>query len=942
MSGDGPQLVVEHSTPDSKRKPPSLNEDDLEEEEEDDWENMDSFQLAKTPVKVPPMSPTPSSPHSMKVYDSSFLLQFRTECPSRHVKTFFPEHYEAIERKKAEARAEQEAAARAKEAKEAARREEASLRYGRGRGQPGSGMGQQLFQQRRVGFGQYNNSPLGAAFGGPQQEGNQRRQQQHPHAKLEHRCDKPFKKVAPTDATQKTAKAVQGILNKITPEKYDNLVDKICKEIFVFNVYDPNDETAMNVLDNMIGMTFEKALAEPQWSNMYADVCKHLCDVASAASQNSEPTSGGDSQPVPLGLFRRLLIDRCQSEFEAGVEVDSDDKLRKRRVANMKFIGELFKRSLLTEKIMHDVIQRLLLGGGAEDHMPTAEEIEVLCKLWMTVGKILDRPQAQRYIEYYFTQMTRLSKTFPESRLRFMLLDVIELRGNKWVPRREKDEAKKISEIEEGFARKQSGRDLGGRRNSRSPPNPYVSIPVKNLDPLRGRGGSSGGPSTPVTSTGSGYRNRSPTPPPQSPTTAPLPVHHQTHHNSRGGGQKKWKQKGQVEGRSPSPPAPRAPVSPPQPTPSTATTAPTLSVEAMDTKAQWLIGEFLQSSDADEFMGCMSDMGKVNHSLFFGRAIYRVIEQAKLQDERWAVGGLARVHCCGREDQKNVTKDTSAFCEGFRLALVDVVEFESWADSPHLWRNLSELLLEVVNYEVVGLDVLNDAFMNDFWEFNTEEAQRFIVSLFEVLQQRDAVWMSCSGFFNILDLLPAKAVPELLNTLQQKGLLEVDCTLWTFQQLQLETMQPQEILAALQEKLGEETLSACYEVVCNKIARGVMENIAVHAEQMLLKKATQDEVSQAIKAKVQQNKALLAPEGLGGAATSSSTPSPVDLQVGCLTEATSAFSSHQLSEGFFVGCLTELKAANICGAPAMKAWTKSKQSQSKLFAAGCSFVGANC
>ena len=33
------------------------------------------------------------------------------------------------------------------------------------------------------------------------------------------------------------------------------------------------------------------------------------------------------------------------------------------------------------------------------------------------------------------------------SRVRFMLRDILELRKSKWVPRRQKDEAKKISEI---------------------------------------------------------------------------------------------------------------------------------------------------------------------------------------------------------------------------------------------------------------------------------------------------------------------------------------------------------------------------------------------------------------------------------------------------------------------------------------------------------------
>lgn len=42
---------------------------------------------------------------------------------------------------------------------------------------------------------------------------------------------------------------------------------------------------------------------------------------------------------------------------------------------------------------------------------------------------------------------TFVSRQVITSRVRFMLRDILELRKSKWVPRRQKDEAKKISEI---------------------------------------------------------------------------------------------------------------------------------------------------------------------------------------------------------------------------------------------------------------------------------------------------------------------------------------------------------------------------------------------------------------------------------------------------------------------------------------------------------------
>ena len=48
-----------------------------------------------------------------------------------------------------------------------------------------------------------------------------------------------------------------------------------------------------------------------------------------------------------------------------------------------RFIGELFKLEMLTEKIMHECILQLLKTTDAES-------LECLCRLLSTIGKIID------------------------------------------------------------------------------------------------------------------------------------------------------------------------------------------------------------------------------------------------------------------------------------------------------------------------------------------------------------------------------------------------------------------------------------------------------------------------------------------------------------------------------------------------------------------------
>ena len=63
--------------------------------------------------------------------------------------------------------------------------------------------------------------------------------------------------------------------------------------------------------------------------------------------------------------------------------------MRKRSLGNIRFIGELFKLSMLSETIMHECITRLLKSSSDE------ESLECFGKLIMTTGKDLDKPKAK-------------------------------------------------------------------------------------------------------------------------------------------------------------------------------------------------------------------------------------------------------------------------------------------------------------------------------------------------------------------------------------------------------------------------------------------------------------------------------------------------------------------------------------------------------------------
>ncbi|KAI7979109.1 hypothetical protein LOK49_Contig511G00004 [Camellia lanceoleosa] len=204
-----------------------------------------------------------------------------------------------------------------------------------------------------------------------------------------------------TDAEAAKQRQLKAILNKLTPQNFDRLFEQV-KEVNIDNAV---------TLTGVISQIFDKALMEPTFCEMYANF---------------------DNEKI---TFKRLLLNKCQEEFERGEreqaeadKVDGDGKVkqsavereekrvqaRRRMLGNIRLIGELYKKRMLAERIMHK-----------------EEDIEALCKLMRTIGEVIDHPKAKEHMDV----------------VRFMLKDSIDLRKNKWQQRRKVDGPKKIEEV---------------------------------------------------------------------------------------------------------------------------------------------------------------------------------------------------------------------------------------------------------------------------------------------------------------------------------------------------------------------------------------------------------------------------------------------------------------------------------------------------------------
>lgn len=269
-------------------------------------------------------------------------------------------------------------------------------------------------------------------------------------------------------------KRVRGILNKLTPEKFEPLLD----QLQALNI-DNNEK-----LSSVISLVFEKAIDEPNFSSAYAQLCQKLSRPMEEKEEAERKLSEKGNKDANQATFKKELLNKCQTEFnthvanensireklrpmqselnetndqnrknELRMQLEEEErKLRRRSVGTVRFIGELYRQNMLLTSIMEWCVMTLL-------SIRTEEKLECLCKLLQTVGQKMEhKSHDEEYDKKYYRDLTPHFQTMQQiasdkkqskisSRVRFMLMDVIELRKNKWVPRRSDSNPKKMGQI---------------------------------------------------------------------------------------------------------------------------------------------------------------------------------------------------------------------------------------------------------------------------------------------------------------------------------------------------------------------------------------------------------------------------------------------------------------------------------------------------------------
>ena len=231
------------------------------------------------------------------------------------------------------------------------------------------------------------------------------------------------------------------ILNKLSLTKFEKLSQE-----FVATGVGRNPIT----LSGAVNMIVDKAQSEPHFSSMYAQLCLHLTKVPNLLVVEGDAAAvGGSSRSTNSKAFKKLLLTRCQAEFEeemskkiakavAGID-DVDEQayheglIKKKYLGHMRFIGELYKGDLIKLEVMLFCLGTLLEGYEEE-------KIECFAKLMTTVGFPLEQQSAvfaqagkmtpQEQLNACWKKVDEITCEGSSTRIKFMLLDLKEMRDN--------------------------------------------------------------------------------------------------------------------------------------------------------------------------------------------------------------------------------------------------------------------------------------------------------------------------------------------------------------------------------------------------------------------------------------------------------------------------------------------------------------------------------
>jgi translation initiation factor 4G len=284
------------------------------------------------------------------------------------------------------------------------------------------------------------------------------------------------------------SRTFRGILNKITPEKFDKLVGKMLE------VPVENTETLAALVD----IIADVSVREMKFCAMYASLCAQIAQ----ALPSFEVVHPNDEKPSIVN-FRTVMLTKCQNLFSARhpIRPVPDDivdpeqrqewelkqnKIRSSMLGLVKFLGELANQNVLAAAIIPIILDDLFTARLGYD------DLELYTILLSTYGKQLGpnvHPYLQKCRDWIAEYISR-EKDKQDSegtRIRYLMQDTIDLAENNWVHRSVSSAAqgpKTLAEIHDDIARNERQKEADLKASKK--PFGRLAQPLPSKTPSRG------------------------------------------------------------------------------------------------------------------------------------------------------------------------------------------------------------------------------------------------------------------------------------------------------------------------------------------------------------------------------------------------------------------------------------------------------------------------
>jgi translation initiation factor 4G len=208
----------------------------------------------------------------------------------------------------------------------------------------------------------------------------------------------------------------EALLDIISTDTFDDVANQLIERM--------NASRDASTLYHLLDVVYERAIDAAEAPDMHARLLRRMMDRVSPHIHDASVKSVNKTPLAAGRLFLRYVLSLVQEDFErttakAWADDDGIDQVetiddsskphisRSRGLNIVKLIGGLFKMHMLTERVVHGCIQRLL----PDTDNPQRENIERVCSLLIAVSKRLDSVRANLQMNIYYSHIDEISRS---------------------------------------------------------------------------------------------------------------------------------------------------------------------------------------------------------------------------------------------------------------------------------------------------------------------------------------------------------------------------------------------------------------------------------------------------------------------------------------------------------------------------------------------------